>query len=44
MALINEQSLRTSTFKGFVQFKDPDGSTYYRMKERQAFGITLNFS
>ena len=44
MALINEQSLRTSTFKGFVQFQDPDGSTYYRMKERQAFGITLNFS
>ena len=45
MALINEQSLRTSTFKGFVQFQDPgSGSSYYRMKERQAFGITLNFS
>jgi hypothetical protein len=44
MAVINEQELRTSTFKGFVQFQDPAGSTYYRMKERQNFGITLNFS
>jgi hypothetical protein len=42
MADINLQGLRTSTYKGFIEFKDPDGSTYYRIKERQ--NATLGFS
>jgi hypothetical protein len=39
----NEQSKRTRTFKGFVQFQIPDGSTWYRLKERQALSVTFNF-
>lgn len=39
----NLQSLRTRTFKGFVQFQIPDGSTWYRLKERQAVTINFNF-
>ena len=45
----NEQSKRTRTFNGFVQFQSPEpGSstaalTYYRMKERQGLSVTFNF-
>jgi hypothetical protein len=43
MANINDQSLRTNTWKGYIQFKDPASSTYYRLKERQTASITFGF-
>ena len=44
MADINLQSQRTSTYKGFLEFKD--GSNYYRLKERQnaSLGFTFSYS
>ena len=41
----NLQSLRTRTFKGYVQFQSPDpgDSNYYRMKERQSCTINFRF-
>jgi hypothetical protein len=40
----NLQNYRGRTFQGFVQFQIPDGSTWYRMKERQNFSFNLNFN
>lgn len=37
----NLQSLRTRTFKGFVQFQN--GSDWYRLKEKQSITINFNF-
>jgi len=39
----NLQAYRGRTFQGFVQFQIPDGSTWYRLKERQAFTFSLAF-
>jgi len=40
----NLSSLRTTTFKGFVQFQDPAGSVWFRMKERQTLSLTFKFN
>ena len=40
----NLQAYRGRTFKGFVQFQIPDGSTWYRLKERQDFSFSLGFN
>ncbi len=38
----NLQDYRGQAFQGFVQFQEPDGSTWYRLKERQ--NMTFNMS
>lgn len=45
MALIdfNKQNLRTRAFKGFVQFQEPSGTDYFRLKERQTANVTFNW-
>jgi hypothetical protein len=40
----NEQVYRGKAFEGFLQFQIPDGSTWYRLKERQAVAFTFNYS
>lgn len=40
----NERDKRTTTFKGFVQFQEPDSSTFFRMKERQTLNVTFRFN
>jgi len=40
----NLQNYRGRTFQGFVQFQIPDGSTWYRMKERQNFSFNLQYA
>ena len=40
---LNLQNLRGKAFKGFVQFQIPDGSTWYRMKERQTMSLNMAF-
>lgn len=41
----NIASLRARRFKGFLQFQDPTNtSDYLRLKERQNFSITFNWS
>jgi hypothetical protein len=39
----NLQSLHGHTFKGFVQFQEPDGSTWFRLKERQSMTFNMRF-
>ena len=41
---LNLQTLRGRTFQGFVQFQIPDGSTWYRLKERQNFSFSMTYS
>jgi hypothetical protein len=41
---LNLQTLRGRTFRGFVQFQIPDGSTWYRLKERQNFSFSSVYS
>lgn len=40
---LNLQSLHGRTFEGFVQFQVPDGSTWYRMKERQTMQFQMRY-
>jgi len=40
----NLQNLRGKAFKGFVQFQEPNGSTWYRMKERQTVSFDMRFN
>jgi|TARA_B110000438_G_scaffold30051_1_gene29192 hypothetical protein len=40
----NEQIYRGKAFEGFVQFQIPDGSTWYRMKERQSMTLSMNYT
>lgn len=37
-------ALRAQAFKGFVQFQEPDGSTWYRLKERQTMNLNLRYN
>ncbi len=39
----NLQALHGRTFQGFVQFQIPDGSVWYRMKERQQMTFNIRF-
>ncbi len=39
----NLQSLHGRTFQGFVQFQEPSGSEWFRMKERQQMTFTMRF-
>ena len=39
----NLQSLHGRTFEGFVQFQIPDGSVWYRLKERQTMTFNMKF-
>ena len=39
----NEQIYRGKAFEGFVQFQIPDGTLWYRMKERQSMSLTMNY-
>lgn len=41
---INTSDLRGRTFKGFVQFQIPDGSTWYRLKERQTMQFSMSWT
>ena len=41
---LNEQVYRGKAFEGFVQFQIPDGSTWYRMKERQSMTLSFNYN
>ena len=41
---LNLQTLRGKAFEGFVQFQEPDGSTWYRLKERQSMKMSLSYS
>ncbi len=41
---LNLQSLHGRTFEGFVQFQIPDGSTWYRMKERQTMQFRMQYN
>jgi len=38
----NKPDYRTRLYKGYVQFQIPDGTEFYRLKERQS--LTLNFA
>ena len=40
---LNLQTLRGKAFEGFVQFQEPDGVTWYRLKERQSMKMSLNY-
>lgn len=44
MTDFNLASLRARRFKGFLQFQDPESSTYYRLKERQNMSISFNWN
>jgi hypothetical protein len=39
----NEQIYRNKAFEGFVQFQIPDGSVWYRLKERQDMTLSFNY-
>ena len=39
----NEQVYRGKAFEGFVQFQIPDGTTWYRLKERQSMSVSFNY-
>lgn len=39
----NLDTLRGYTFKGFVQFQEPEGATYFRLKERQTMNLTARY-
>ncbi len=39
----NIDSLHGRTFEGFVQFQEPDGSEWFRMKERQQMTFTMSY-
>ena len=41
---LNLETLHGRTFKGFVQFQEPDGSVWYRMKERQDLTFNMSYS
>lgn len=41
---LNLQSLHGRTFEGFVQFQEPNGSTWYRMKERQNMTFQIRYN
>lgn len=41
---INLASIHGHTFKGFVQFQIPNGSLWYRLKERQSMSFAMNFN
>ena len=40
----NLRTLRGTTFKGFVQFQEPEGTTWFRLKERQTLNVTFRFN
>lgn len=40
---LNTDNLHGRTFKGFVQFQVPDGSTWYRLKERQNMSFNISY-
>lgn len=40
----NLVALHGQAFKGFVQFQIPDGSVWYRMKERQTMTFTMKYN
>ncbi len=40
----NLESLHGRTFKGFVQFQEPDGSVWFRLKERQEMTFQMNYA
>jgi len=40
----NLQNLHGRTFEGFVQFQVPNGSTWYRMKERQTMSFQIRYN
>lgn len=40
----NLRKLRGTTFKGFVQFQEPEGSVWFRLKERQTLNVTFRFN
>ena len=40
----NEVAKRGTTFKGFVQFQDPAGAVWFRLKERQNLSLTFKFN
>jgi hypothetical protein len=41
---LNEEQFHGRTFKGFVQFQEPGGSTWYRLKERQDMTFSMSFT
>lgn len=41
---LNLRTLRGTTFLGFVQFQEPSGSVWYRLKERQTLNVTFKFN
>ena len=40
----NKPEYRTRLFKGYVQFQIPDGTNFYRLKERQAVSVSFTFN
>lgn len=41
---LNLVALHGYTFKGFVQFQVPNGSTWYRLKERQNMTFSMHYN
>lgn len=41
---LNEDQFHGRTFKGYVQFQEPDGSVWFRMKERQAMTFNMSYT
>lgn len=40
---LNLQSLRSRSFEGFVQLQIPDGTIWYRLRERQTMSFNMNY-